>query len=105
MPRFNCTLPLLLTINITLLAQQWHSVEPRVVDQTLFSISFCDSNHGWAVGENGIVLHTDDGGSSWGLQQTGISDTLLDVSLGDSLNGMAVGNNSVMIRTEDGGRG
>jgi photosystem II stability/assembly factor-like uncharacterized protein len=85
-------------------AQQWHSVEPRVVDQTLFSISFCDSMYGAAVGEKGVILHTADGGSSWELQQSGVTDTLLDISFGDSLNGMAVGNKSIILKTVDGGK-
>jgi photosystem II stability/assembly factor-like uncharacterized protein len=95
---------LIFAIPISLFAQNWHSIEPRVTDETLFSISFCDSMHGWAVGENGIVLHSNDGGSRWELQQSGVTDTLLDISFGDSLNGMAVGNNSVMLKTEDDGK-
>jgi photosystem II stability/assembly factor-like uncharacterized protein len=89
---------------ISLFAQNWHSIEPRVTDETLFSISFCDSMHGWAVGENGIVLHSNDGGSRWELQQSGVTDTLLDVSFGDSLNGMAVGKKNTVIKTVDGGK-
>jgi photosystem II stability/assembly factor-like uncharacterized protein len=101
----NMVINFILAIPLSLFAQQWHSVEPRVVDQTLFSISFCDSLHGAAVGENGIVLHSNDGGSSWELQQSGVTDTLLDISFGDSLNGMAVGTHGTWIKTEDGGNG
>ena len=40
------------------------------------AIFFSDVNNGWAVGKNGIVLHTTNGGSSWNyVTNTGINNS------------------------------
>ncbi|GIX08004.1 MAG: hypothetical protein KatS3mg115_2407 [Candidatus Poribacteria bacterium] len=39
------------------------------VEGELKSISFADDLHGWAVGDNGLILHTVDGGKTWELQK------------------------------------
>lgn len=38
----------------------------------LTAISFADEQHGWAVGHDGVILATRDGGASWSIQFTGI---------------------------------
>ena len=35
------------------------------VESDLLSVQFIDSQQGWAVGHDGVVLHTADGGKSW----------------------------------------
>ena len=40
----------------------------------LTAVSFADNNHGWAVGENGAILATSDGGLNWKI----LSPELLD---------------------------
>ena len=67
------------------------------------SISFIDSNNGWAVGAGGLILYTDNGGASWETQNSPISESgwLCDVKFIDLKNGWAVGKNI----TDDGGYG
>ena len=37
----------------------------------LTAVYFVDAKQGWAVGHDGVVLHTDDGGDTWALQLDG----------------------------------
>lgn len=41
------------------------------VSVLLTAVSFVDDQHGWAVGHDGVVLHSSDGGISWQRQLTG----------------------------------
>jgi photosystem II stability/assembly factor-like uncharacterized protein len=74
----------------------------------------------WAVGHDGVVLHSADGGLSWELQRhepwsppqddedffsrdTRLGAPLLDVMFTDADNGFAIGAYALMLRTRDGG--
>lgn len=70
---------------------------------TLHSIFFADDEHGWAVSEAGVVLHTGNGGDSWIRQQSGITTVLNDVYFTDTLTGWAVGEDGTVLNTSDGG--
>jgi photosystem II stability/assembly factor-like uncharacterized protein len=39
--------------------------------QALFGLSFVNSEVGWAVGDNGVILHTVNGGTMWDVQTVG----------------------------------
>jgi photosystem II stability/assembly factor-like uncharacterized protein len=41
------------------------------VDLLLTAVHFVDDQHGWAVGHDGVVLHSEDGGASWRKQLDG----------------------------------
>ncbi|WP_051097040.1 WD40/YVTN/BNR-like repeat-containing protein [Pseudomonas sp. 10-1B] len=41
------------------------------VDLLLTALYFVDDQHGWAVGHDGVVLHSDDAGASWAKQLDG----------------------------------
>jgi photosystem II stability/assembly factor-like uncharacterized protein len=70
----------------------------------LAGVSFADDLHGWAVGANGVIVATSDGGISWRAQDSGFTDTLRDVAFADASNGFAVGVNPARIlHTTDGG--
>jgi photosystem II stability/assembly factor-like uncharacterized protein len=42
------------------------------VRSTLLDIDFVNDKQGWAVGHEGVVLHTSDGGDTWELQYDGL---------------------------------
>jgi photosystem II stability/assembly factor-like uncharacterized protein len=44
---------------------------PVPVSSDLTAVYFADAKHGWAVGHDGVVLHTADGGENWLLQLDG----------------------------------
>jgi photosystem II stability/assembly factor-like uncharacterized protein len=56
------------------------SADPRHFDDaTLRSVHFIDEKEGWAVGDEGVVWHTADGGKSWVRQPTGVRASLRSV--------------------------
>ncbi len=61
------------------------------------------SNSGTAVGNDGTILRTTDGGTTWKQQTSGTTEDLYDVSFTDSDNGTAVGSDGTILRTTDGG--
>jgi photosystem II stability/assembly factor-like uncharacterized protein len=66
----------------------------------LNAVSFVDARHGWAAGEEGRVLRTEDGGATWEAQSAGTSD-LRDIQFRSETLGWAVGEGAWW--TEDGG--
>ena len=71
----------------------------------LTGVAFPDNEHGWAVGHDGVILATGDGGLTWHHQDNGQSlDTvLLDVLFLDATHGFAVGAYGRFLSTTDGG--
>ena len=76
------------------------------VRSTLTAVFFVDDKTGWAVGQWGVVLRTDDAGESWTLQRydTSVDQPLFSVWFRDRQRGYAVGLWSLMIATGDGGK-
>ena len=76
------------------------------VRSMLTSVSFSDPDHGWAVGHDSAILHTDDGGRSWKLQHfdAEAKKPLMDVLFTDSSRGYAVGSFGSFLATKDGGK-
>jgi photosystem II stability/assembly factor-like uncharacterized protein len=72
----------------------------------LTGVSFPDARHGWAVGHDGVILSTVDGGQTWGRQDDGKDPATvwLDVLFRDGLHGYAVGAYGRFAVTADGGK-
>ena len=49
--------------------ETWRQASSVPVDGLLTALSFIDERQGWAVGHGGVLLHTEDGGETWALQQ------------------------------------
>lgn len=79
---------------------------PSPVRAMLNSVHFVDDRHGWAVGHNASILHTEDGGKSWSLQTygEGDGDPYMDVLFTDARTGYAIGAYGLFKVTEDGGK-
>lgn len=52
-------------------AQTWHQAAVPV-DVNLTAVAFADERHGWAIGHQGVVLSSDDGGEHWRKRLDGI---------------------------------
>ena len=78
----------------------------RIADwQTHFTdIYFADAKHGWIVGHQGWILHTDDGGVSWEKQMVNTHEDFKAVYFTNLRNGWAVGDKGLIAITDDGGR-
>jgi len=75
---------------------QWKWQNPLPAGNTLRSVYFTDTLHGWAVGDAGTIMHYN--GSQWVNQSTGICNLLWAVSFTDTLHGWAVGEDGVILK-------
>ena len=69
----------------------------------LLDAFFIDSNTGWAVGYNGLIIKTIDGGTNWSAQSSGTSYRLEGVHFVDSSIGWVVGTEGTILATTNGG--
>ncbi len=93
---------LLLCQPVTSLAQ-WAWQTPVPQGNTLLSVLFLDTVYGWAVGEDGTIIHTTSGGTKWYEQMYGETDNILGISMFSGDIGWAVGDNGTIVYTTDGG--
>lgn len=84
--------------------RQWTQVAAPA-HATLTAVDFADAQHGWAVGHDGAILQTADGGASWTLQRYDVAQNqpLLDVAALDATHALAIGAYGLMLATADGG--
>ncbi len=86
--------------------RNWTQAEVETRAQ-LNAVTFVDDTHGWAVGEDAVILHTSDGGSTWTRQFDGrdadMQGPLLDVWFRNAREGFAVGVFNKIFKTSDGG--
>lgn len=82
--------------------QQAAETDPKSAD--LKAVAFTDTLHGWAVGNDGVILSTMDGGRSWQIQRSGTKGTLNGVYFADSVHGWVVGAGGIILATGDGGK-
>ncbi len=80
-------------------------------DAALHAVQFVDKNEGWAVGDEGAIWHTIDGGKNWERQATGCTASLRSLSFFNPYVGWVVGREElpaggsagVLLFTDDGG--
>jgi photosystem II stability/assembly factor-like uncharacterized protein len=91
------------------------SREPSPIedDANLNDIQFVDGRHGWAVGDHGVIWHSEDAGETWTLQSSGVKCPLRSVCFLSNLVGWVGGGGTVpftrrsygvVLYTIDGGR-
>lgn len=73
------------------------------VNVPLNGSSFVSEITGWAVGDNGTILKTEDGGDNWTKQISAITNNFYGVYFINSNEGIAIGDNGIIIRTVNGG--
>lgn len=81
-------------------------------DACLHAVQFVDKDEGWAVGDEGVVWHTIDGGKSWERQPTGVRASLRSLHFLTPYTGWVAGrqeqphgggSTGVLLFTSDGG--
>jgi len=81
----------------------WTELNPKVPRVNYLGIDFIDSLTGWAVGANGAIIKTTDGGKNWETKHSGVTSILTHVN---SYNGnvvIAVGFGGKILRSSDAG--
>lgn len=88
------------------------SLEQSRDDATIRAFWFADDQEGWAVGDDGLILHTIDGGQTWERQASGTRANLRGVHFLSPFIGYVVGEEAlpetsltsgVLLMTRDGG--
>ena len=81
--------------------KNWHT---QPTTETGFrSVHFVSPKSGWAVGWNGTIVATGDGGETWQRQVSGTKEELLSVCFFSDQVGWAVGADKEILSTHDGG--
>src|SRR5947209_2158282 len=83
----------------------------RFEDAALHAVQLVDRHEGWAVGDEGVVWHTIDGGQTWERQATGVRASLRSLFFLNPYVGWVVGreelpdgsSSGVVLYTKDGG--
>jgi len=83
----------------------WARADSVFASENLYDVTFASSDSliGWAVGQNGVVLRTINGGNRWEKTFIPGGQTLRGVSFTSTRDGWAVGNNGVIAGTHDRG--
>ena len=83
----------------------WRQAAAVPVRSALTAVHFVDATHGWAVGHDGTIISSTDGGEHWTLQRfdATVDQPLFSVRFLDSQHGVAVGLWSLVLITADGG--
>ena len=105
--------PIVLLLATVAVGQQPRArIEAMQSDAQLADVVFLDARRGWAVGDRGVIWHTDDGGRNWTLQDSGVDCPLASVFFLDEKLGWAAGGYTqpythttvgVVLHTRDGG--
>jgi len=89
------------------LGANWQQADVPV-SSDLVAVHFPTAQLGWAVGHDGVILHSADAGKTWTRQRDGRPDAadmpVLDVWFEDAQNGYAVGAFGLLLHTTDGGK-
>ena len=87
---------------------EWAKISSPV-NKTLRNLYFIDAQTGWAAGEDGTIIHTTNGGSSWILQNSTVQTFIVDVFFINENLGWAISFKDVfpfgtiLLKTTDGG--
>jgi len=101
MGRVIATVLCLLAASLTHLNAGWTA--RTISSKDLFDVSFPAPDRSWAVGKDGAILHSSNGGQNWSAQTSGTASELHSVDFIDSMRGWAVGANDTVVITTNGG--
>jgi photosystem II stability/assembly factor-like uncharacterized protein len=90
-------------ISATILSQpQWQQLNSGT-QSYLYDLHFVSETTGWAVGQEGTILKTSNGGNSWIQQNSGTATNLRSVFFLNDQLGWIGGQNGIIIKTTNGG--
>jgi len=79
---------------------QWHLLNPKPTSEYITSLVFLDESRGMAVGHNGTLLKTTNGGTTWQLLDKDISVNLNSIAAGKDQSLHICGNQGILIKTD-----
>lgn len=101
--RFLAAAIIVAAATIAVFAQQgWVATSIAPPKQELNTVFFLDSKRGWAGGDDGFLIRTEDGGVNWAKQQVQTKDAINDIYFRDKERGYLIAGNAIF-KTEDNG--
>lgn len=82
----------------------WIEITEGVPEGGLISVYFTSESVGYAVGEEGVIIKTEDGGFTWESQSSGTTSFLRGIHFVNSTTGFAVGLGGTILKTTNGGQ-
>src|SRR5215470_16613877 len=73
------------------LAGPARAAAPAFDDAALHAVQFVDDREGWAVGDEGVIWHSIDGGRHWERQPSGVRASLRSLHFLDPYTGWVAG--------------
>ncbi|MGA2667653.1 MAG: T9SS type A sorting domain-containing protein [Ignavibacteria bacterium] len=92
-----------LTIHNSYSQSGWFQQNSGYPDINFQSAYFVNAATGWAIGGNGTILSTSNGGANWTAQTSGTAFWLFSVNFPNTTNGWAVGIFGTILKTTNGG--
>lgn len=83
-------------------AQNW-TLQFKDSIEVFWDINFADTLTGWAVGDQGVILSTKNGGDNWSLQKTNTTKMVLGITSLNTNKVIAVGDSGLILVTGNGG--
>ncbi len=80
----------------------WLSARSSAVTKDLNAVYFTDAKRGWAAGDDGAIIKTEDGGVSWTQQKIATTDAINDIYFRNKEDGLLLSASRIW-RTENGG--
>ena len=93
---------LFLLANINIVNAQWNS-QTGNTSEDLHDTYFVNTSLGFAVGDNGVILKTTNGGTNWSSVSSSVTKNLNSIFFSSSLTGYIAGDDSTVLKTTDGG--
>src|SRR5438309_268415 len=85
-------------------SRAWEWQNPLPQGNAINAIRFAaDKRHGWAIGSDGAILHTNNGGFEWEAQTSPVLTTLNSIYIKDKDRAVAVGARGAILITNNGG--
>jgi photosystem II stability/assembly factor-like uncharacterized protein len=83
----------------------WRQARDVPTQTTLTAVTFLNTQKGFAVGHDRVILKTEDGGDSWTMRYVDVDQAgpLLTVAFRDEKHGFAMGGFGVVLESGDGG--
>ncbi|WBL42531.1 YCF48-related protein [Algoriphagus halophytocola] len=82
---------------------EWETL-PKITNENLTALAKLDTTQAVVVGENGVILRTEDKGRTWEQIQTAVTSDFSSVDFWDTAIGFISGENGVTLQTNDGGK-
>lgn len=90
------------TAAVALAQQGWVATRIAPPKQELNTVFFLDSKRGWAGGDDGFLIRTEDGGATWTNQRVETTAAINDIYFRDKERGFLVAGNAIFTTVDNG---